>query len=221
VQAVKLPYRFLRLTYSNVQVAQLGFADSPPNRTCKSCEKRFRSTTKIQRMSIECDGRSGAPRGGDSSPNFEVLPVSTTSQFAEQSRDDTGIASAKEEGSARVSERQTNAPPSGQRAAYLQKRNQRRWFTVSGEEQGSRFVTVSFAQHFHPGGGVEEIGAGMRSDEPVPIRVARWINDVYLPGSRREPPANPSRGRAEPLRDRRNSVGFHAGKLGWESKVKS
>ena len=74
-------------------------------------------------------------RGGASSPNFEVLPVSIASQFAEQSRNDAGIASAKEEWIAKVSERKTNAPPSGERTAYLQKRNQCRWFTISGEEQ--------------------------------------------------------------------------------------
>jgi hypothetical protein len=43
-----------------------------------------------------------------------------------------------------------------------------------------RFVTVSLAQHPHPGGTVKEGKAGMRCCEPVPTGIASWIENVYF-----------------------------------------
>ena len=135
VEPIELKYPFLGSADSNVQVTATGLADRPPNRTRKSCEKRFWTTPKIQRMAVECHRGSRPRRAGASSPNFEVLPFSITSQFAKQSRDDDGIASAKEEGIAKVTERQANAPASRERTAYLQKGNHGYRFSVFGEEQ--------------------------------------------------------------------------------------
>ena len=67
----------------------------------------------------------GPWREGASSANFEVLPLSAASQFAEKPRDDAGIAFAKEERIAKVSERETDASPSRERTVYFQEEEPR------------------------------------------------------------------------------------------------